>query len=162
MKPGFVFLIAVFLSACVNFIESKEKPQLYEENLVGEHSLLASCVVDKLRSDGRMPMRILQFRNRKYSDVDASEIHAFDTRYLRNIYPAYSPLNPDAVLIDTEPTVEILSYADRTTENASVYAFALMLKKIDEVTVNATLKGDEYVGAMAWKILQSCANAGES
>ncbi|SFE90520.1 hypothetical protein [Nitrosomonas sp. Nm166] len=160
MKAGFVFLIVVFLSTCVNFIDSKEKNQLYEEKLAGEHSLLAGCVVDKLRSDGRWPMRILQFRNRKYLDVDASEIHAFDTRYLRNIYPAYSPLNPDAVLIYTEPTVETLPYADRTMGNASVYAFALMLKKIDEVTVNATLRGDEYVGTMAWKILQSCANAG--
>ena len=101
-------------------------------------------------------MRILQFRNRKYSDVDASEIHAFDTRYLPNLVATYSPTNPDAVLINTGPTTETLPYARRNTNNESVYAFALMLKKIDDTTVNATLRGDPYVGGMAWKILQSC------
>ena len=158
VKILIVFFTAFFLSACAHLIDSKEKPQLYEEKLVGEHSVLASCVVNKLQSDSRWSMRVLQFRNRKYSDVDASEIHAFDSRYLPNMVATYSPTNPDAVLIYAGPgtNTETLPYARRNRNNNSVYAFALLLKKIDDTTVSATLRGDQYVGDMAWKILQSC------
>ena len=118
--------------------------------------MLASCVVSKLQSDSRSFMRILLFRNRKYSDVEASEIHAFDTRYLPNMVATYSPTNPDAVLIYSRPITETLPYARRDINNESVYAFALMLKKIDDTMVNATLKGDQYLGNIAWKTLQTC------
>ena len=151
------FLVSSLLSACAHLVDSEEKPQLYEEKFAGEHSVLASCVANKLQSDSRWAMRLLQFRNRKYSDVDASEIHAFDTRYLPNITASYSPTNPDAVLIYTGPNIEILPYAQRNIKEESAYAFALMLKKINDATVNATLRGDPYVGEMAWRILQSCA-----
>lgn len=101
-------------------------------------------------------MRILLFRNRKYTDVEASEIHAFDTRYLPNMVATYSPTNPDAVLIYSRPITETLPYARRGINNEPVYAFALMLKKIDDTAVNATLKGDRYLSSIAWKILQIC------
>ncbi len=151
-----IFFTAFFLLACTHLIDSKEKPQLYEERLAGEHSMLASCVVNKLQSDSRSFMRILLFRNRKYSDVEASEIHAFDTRYLPNIVASYSPTNPDAVLIYSRPITETLPYARRGINNESAYMFALMLKKIDDTVVNATLTGDQYLGNIAWKILQTC------
>jgi hypothetical protein len=156
MKMPMVFFTAFFLSSCAHFVDSKEKPQLYEERFAGEHSALANCVTDKLRTDSRSFMRVLLFRNRKYSDVEASEIHAFDTRYLRNIVATYSPTNPDAVLIYSRPITEILPYARREDNNEPVYVFALMLKKIDDAVVDATLKGDQYLGGIAWKILQTC------
>lgn len=157
IKKSTVFLTAFLLPACAHLVDSEEKPQLYEEKFVGEHALLASCVADKLQSDSRWAMRLLQFRSRKYSDVEASEIHAFDTRYLPNLTASYSPTNPDAVLICTGQNIEILPYAQRNIKEESAHIFALMLKKIDDATVNATLRGDPYVGEMAWKILQSCA-----
>ena len=160
MKILIVFLTVFFIAACANLIDSKEKPQLYEEKLAGEHSTLASCVVNKLQSDSRWFMRILQFRNRKYPDIGASEIYALDTRYLHNIYPSNSPSNPDAVLDYVDPNPEILPYARSNVYTGPVYAFVLMLKKIDTITVNATLKGDEYVGGIAWKILHSCVTSG--
>ena len=157
MKILMVFFTVFFISACANLIDSKEKPQLYEEKLAGEHSVLASCVSSKLQSDSRSFMRMLQFRNRQYPDINASEILALDTRYLPNMVASYSPTNPDAVLIYEDPTPEILPYAHRSKSNGSVYAFVLMLKKIDDTAVNATLKGDQYLGDIAWKILQACA-----
>lgn len=156
MKILLVFLAVSFLSACAHLIGSKEKPQWYEETLAGEHAVLASCVINKLQSDGRSFMHILQFRNRRYSDIDASEIAALDTRYLRNMVATYAPTNPDAVLIYAGTATETLPYAHRNANNESAYAFALMLKKIDDTTVNATLKGDRYFGDIAWKILQTC------
>ena len=156
IKMLIVFFTAFFLLSCAHFVDSKEKPQLYEERLAGEHSMLASCVVDKLQSDSRSFMRILLFRNRKYSDVGASEIHAFDTRYLPNMVASYSPTNPDAVLIYSGPITETLPHTRRGIDNESAYTFALMLKKIDDTVVNATLTGDQYLGNIAWKILQTC------
>lgn len=160
MKIFIVFLSALFLFACTHLIDSKEKPQLYEEKLVGEHSVLADCVIHKLQSDGRSFMRVLQFRNQQYLDVDASEIYAFDARYLTNIIPTYSPTNPDAVLIYGNPHPELMPYADRNKSNGSIYAFALMFNKIDSTTVNATLRGEKYLGDIAWKILQNCVASG--
>lgn len=151
-----VLFTVFFLSACAHLIDAKEKPQRYEEALVGEHAVLASCVFNKLQLDSRSFMRILQFRNRRYSDIDASEIVALDTRYLRNTVATYAPTNPDAVPTYAGMATETLSYAHRNTDNESVYAFALMLKKIDDTTVNATLKGDRYFSDIAWKILQAC------
>ena len=156
MKILIVSFTVFFLSACTHLIDSKEKPQLYEEKLAGEHAILANCVVNKLQADGRSAMRVLQFRNRQYSDADVSEIHALDTRYLPNMIATYSPTNPDAVLIYAGANTETLPYARRNINNESVYAFALLLEKIDDTTVNATLKGDRYFGDIAWKILQTC------
>lgn len=156
MKILIASFAVFFLSACASFIDSKEKPQRYEEKLAGEHSALASCVFSKLQLDSRSFMRMLQFRNRQYPDVNASEILALDTRYLPNMIATYSPTNPDAVLIYGGPNPEILPYAHRNKGNESVYAFVLMLKKMDDTTVDATLKGDQYLGDIAWRMLQAC------
>lgn len=156
MKILIVSFTVFFISACAHFIDSKEKPQLYEEKLAGDHSALASCVFSKLQLDSRSFMRMLQFRSRQYPDVNASEILALDTRYLPNMIATYSPTNPDAVFIYGGPNPEILPYAHRNKGNESFYAFALMLKKIDDVAVNATLKGDQYLGDIAWKMLHAC------
>lgn len=157
MKILIVFLAVFFIMACANLQDSKEKSQLFEEKFLGEHSDLASCVANKLQSDGRSFMRALQIRNRQYPDMQASEIHAYDTRYLHNAYSTYAPSNPDAILIYGNPVPEILSAAQRSENDKSVYAFALLLQKIDEISVNATLKGDSFMGNIAWKILQACA-----
>ncbi|MBY0483816.1 hypothetical protein [Nitrosomonas sp.] len=157
MKILIMLLTVFFITACASLSDSKEKAELFEEKFVGEHSALASCVANKLQSDGRSFMRALQFRNRQYPDMQASEIHAYDTRYLHNAYSTYAPSNPDAILIYGNPAPEILSAAQRGENDKSVYAFALLLQKIDDTTVNASLKGDSFMGNIAWKILQACA-----
>ncbi len=159
MKILIMLLTVFFIAACANLSDSREKAQLFEEKFVGEHSALASCVANKLQSDGRSFMRALQFRNRQYPDMQASEIHAYDTRYLHNAYSAYAPSNPDAILIYDNPAPEILSAAQRSENDKSVYAFALLLQKIDDVTVNASLRGDSFMGNIGWGILQSCVAA---
>lgn len=156
MKISIVLLTVFFMAACANLYDSKEKVQLFEDSFIGEHSVLASCVANKLQSDGRSFLRVLQIRNRLYSDIHASEIHAYDTRYLHNAYAAYAPSNPDAVLIYGNPAQESLSSAQRSENDKYVYAFALMLQRIDDATVNASLRGDPFMGSIAWKILQSC------
>jgi len=156
MKILIMLLTVLFIAACANLSDSKEKAQLLEEKFVGEHSALASCVANKLQSDGRSFMRALQFRNRQYPDIQASEIYAYDTRYQRNAYAVYAPSNPDAVLIYGDPDPEILTSTQRSENDKSVYAFALMLQRIDDTTVNASLKGDSFLGNIAWEILQSC------
>lgn len=156
MKILIILLTVFFIVACANLSHSREKTQLFEEKFVGEHSVLASCVANKLQSDGRSFMRALQFRNRQYPDISASEIHAYDTRYLRNAIATYAPSNPDAILIYGNPDSEILSATQRGENDKPVYAFALLLQKIDDTTVNASLKGDSFMGNIAWKILRSC------
>jgi len=86
-----------------------------------------------------------------------SEIRAFDTRYLANIYPSNSPTNPDAVVNPASPNPEILPYAHRNMKNETVHAFILTLTKLDNAMVNANLKGDQFLGDIAWEALQSCA-----
>jgi hypothetical protein len=157
MKRWSVFLAIFFMAACANLHDTAGKTQRFEERLTGEHAALAACVTAKLQSDGRSFLRPLQFRNRQYPDIHASEIHAYDTRFLRNAIPTYAPSNPDAILIYGNPAVEVQSATQRSDNDKPAYAFALMLQQIDAATVNASLRGDAFFGDIAWKMLQSCA-----
>lgn len=150
-------MAACFMSACANFSDVTDKTQRFEEKIAGEHTALAACVTAKLQSDGRSFLRPLQFRNRQYPDINASEIHAYDTRFLRNAIATYAPSNPDAILIYGNPATEVQSATQRGDNDKPVYAFALMLQQADATTVNASLRGDAFFGDIAWKILQSCA-----
>ncbi len=157
LKIWFAFFAACYFSACVHRISPQENPQLYEENFVGEHLVLANCLAGKLQSNSGWSLRTLQFKNRRYVDVDASEVFAFDTRYLPNIVAANSPSNPDAVIVDVAPDVEVLQYAHRNIHNEVAYtAFTILIQKTDDAMVIATLKGDRYLGGIAWKILKVC------
>lgn len=144
------------MSSCTNFYNAKERSERFEDQFAGEHSALAGCVATRLQSDGRSFLRPLQFRIRQYPDIHAAEIHAYDTRYMQNAYSTYAPSNPDAILIYGNPVPEILSATQRNENDKSVYAFALMLQQIDDTTVSASLRGDPFMGNIAWKILQSC------
>lgn len=159
MKKGMIFLIVLLLPACANLIDSRDKPQLFDEKLTGEHAVLAACVASKLQSDGRSFMRVLQIRNRRYPDLETSEIHAYDTRYLRNAYATYAPSNPDGIMLFGEPEVEVQSAAQRDRHDQPVYAFALTLQQTGGNTVGATLKGEPFTGKIAWQILQRCATS---
>lgn len=143
---------AIFcLSACIHLIESTHDKAPTPRRKAGE-ALRFGAVTNKLQSDSRSFMRILQFRNRKFSDRDISEIRAFDTRYLANIYPSNSPTNPDAVVNPASPNPEILPYAHRNMKNETVHAFILTLTKLDDATVNANLKGDQFLSDAAEKL----------
>lgn len=157
MKRWSVFLAVFFMAACANLHDTTGKTQRFEEKLAGQHAALAACVTAKLQSDGRSFLRPLQFRNRQYPDIHASEIHAYDTRFLRNAIPTYAPSNPDAILIYGNPAAEVQSATQRSDNDKTAYAFALMLQQIDAATVNASLRGDAFFGDIAWKMLQSCA-----
>jgi hypothetical protein len=156
MKVGIAVMAAVLMSSCVNFYAVEKRSARFEDRFSGEHSALAECVAIRLQSDGRSFLRPLQFRIRQYPDIHSSEIHAYDTRYLQNAYSTYAPSNPDAILIYGNPVPEILSATQRNPNDKSVYAFALMLQQSDDTTVNASLRGDPFMGNIAWKILQSC------
>ncbi|MBS0498024.1 MAG: hypothetical protein JSR51_10315 [Proteobacteria bacterium] len=160
MKRCIAILTALFMAACANLNDaSGDKTQRFEEKLAGDHAALAACVTAKLQYDGRSFLRPLQFRNRQYPDIHASEIHAYDTRFLRNAIATYAPSNPDAILIYGNPAVEVQSATQRSDNDKPAYAFALMLQQFDAATVNASLRGDAFFGDIAWKMLQSCATS---
>lgn len=157
MQRWIAVLAAFVLAACANLNGATDKAQRNEEQFAGEHATLAACVVAKLQSDGRSFLRPLQFKNRQYPDMHASEIHAYDTRYLRNAIATYAPSNPDAILIYGNPALEIQSAAQRNDNDKPVYAFALLLQQADDAKVTASLRGDSFFANIAWKIVESCA-----
>lgn len=157
MRAVSLLSIALLLSACASLIDSRDKPQLFEDTLAGAHAILAACTASKLQNDGRAFMRLLQIRNRHYPEIGVSEIHAYDTRYLRGAYAAYAPSNPDGILLFGEPEAEIQSPAQRGQHDQAVYAFALTLQQTGGNTVKATLKGEPFTGKIAWQMMQQCA-----
>lgn len=157
-----IAILAILLSACAGLSGSKEKPWIYEEPMAGNHSVLARCVVSRLQSDSRWSIRMLQFGNRHYPDIDASEIYAYDRRFLPGVFARNSPTNPDVVFDYADPGLEALSYGQRGTDTGLAYVFALMIKKIDDGSVMATLKGNKHAGGIAWEYLQACAQVGIS
>ncbi|QOJ24608.1 MAG: hypothetical protein HRU78_13915 [Gammaproteobacteria bacterium] len=159
MKRWIVVVTVSFMAACANLHDTTGKTQRFEEKLAGEHAALAACVTAKLQSDGRSFLRPLQFKNRQYPDIHASEIHAYDTRYLRNAIATYAPSNPDAILIYGNPAVEVQSATQRSDNDKPVYAFALLLQQIDSTMVNASLRGDPFFGNIAWKVLRTCVSS---
>lgn len=156
MQRWIAVLTAFVLTACANLNGATDKAQRNEEQFAGEHATLAACVVAKLQSDGRSFLRPLQFKNRQYPDMHASEIHAYDTRYLRSAIATYAPSNPDAILIYGNPALEIQSAAQRNDNDKPVYAFALLLQQADDAKVTASLRGDSFFANIAWKIVESC------
>lgn len=156
MKIGVLILATVFLTACASLIDLSEKPLIHEEKFAGNHSTLASCVISRLHADTRSFMHILQFKYRQYPAIEASEVYAQDTRYMHNIYARNSPTNPDAVLDYIDPNPEILPHAQGSVYTGPRYAFVLTIRKIDDTTVSATLKGDQYTGGIAWQMMKMC------
>ncbi|MDV6340364.1 hypothetical protein R2103_01075 [Nitrosomonas sp. Is24] len=159
MQRWISVLTVFILAACANLNGATDKTQRSEEQFAGEHAALAACVVAKLQSDGRSFLRPLQFKNRKYPDMHASEIHAYDTRYLRSAIATYAPSNPDAILIYGNPALEIQSAAQRNDNDKPVYAFALLLQQADNTKVTASLRGDPFFADIAWKIMELCVAA---
>lgn len=123
------------LVACSHLPEtlqiSEETPQDFNQQFSGEHTALAKCAINKLRSDGKRALHYLHFKHREFSDREASEILALDTRYLSNVYPAYAPSNPDAVQISGGLYTETLSYEARASEKSqTAFTFSLLLEKV--------------------------------
>lgn len=155
------------LIACSNISETlktdrevEQTPQSFNQQFSGEHAALAKCVVTKLQSDGKRALNDLQFKHKQFSDKEASEVLALDTRYLSNVYPAYAPSNPDAVKTTGDLNSEMLSSEESAVEKKQMaYTFSILLEKNDYALVMATLDGDRYTGAIGWKILESCAKA---
>ena len=150
-----VLALALFLVACVN-TASKEKPKIFEDQLAGSHSNLARCTIAKLRAEGNWALRSLQFNLKHYTDIEASEIFAYDIRSLPGVFARNSPANPDAVFDYIDPNPGITTYEQRQTNIFPGYAFALLIKKNDDSTVSAALEGEARSGEIAWKHLLEC------
>ena len=152
-----IVLLALLFSACASITGPREKPLIYEEQIAGNHAVLARCVVNRLQKDSNWSIRMLRFSNSQYPDIDASEIFAHDMRFLPGVYARNSPTNPDAVFDYVSSSPEIRSFDQRSANTEPPYTFALLIKKIDDNRVVATLKGSKYVGGIAWKYLHTCA-----
>lgn len=155
IKKSIIFLM-LLLSACAQLSEPKEKPLLHEAELRGDYTALAHCVVNQLRADPRQFMRMLHYRLRIYPDIVTTDIYAYDTRFMPGIYPSNSPNNPDAVLdyMDTDP--EILPGLREPVSTDLKHKFVLITKKKHENAATVTIKGDKFLGDIAWGFLQSC------
>ena len=152
-----IIILILLLSACTNLSGPKENPLLYTENLHGDHSALAHCVVNMLHADPRWFMRILHYKFWIYPDITTSEVYAYDTRFLPGIYPSNSPRNPDAVLDYADPFPEIVPHTHKPVDtNAKAIKFVLSLKQTDAMATHATISGDKFVGGITWKFLQAC------
>ena len=150
-------LLIVLLSACAGLINTKEKPLLHETTLQGEHIQLTRCLTSKLSADSRMSMRVFHVKPRIYPAIAASEIHAYDTRFLPYVYASNSPLNPDGIRDYGTSAPEIMNNAQNLAGAEYIYGFAFILRQTGENTVAVTLKGSQYVGGIAWDYLQRCA-----
>ncbi|MGV8712320.1 MAG: hypothetical protein ACWA6R_07210 [Nitrosomonas sp.] len=159
MKNFIARLALFFLTACAGqfpLTEPTGNLQTHEENLPADHAVLARCALTSLQSDARPFMRVLQFRVRTNPIIPITEIHAFDLRYLPNVYATNSPTNPDAVVVPIDTNPEALPYTPRNKKGEPVYAFALTLEQIDATTVRASLKGDPYLARSVWDMLSKC------
>lgn len=157
MKKSIV-IIAMLLTGCASVGSVKDKPQLYDGKLQGNHASLARCVVDRLQADSRWVISSLQYKMWEYPDIAASEIYAHALHSIPDMYARNSPTNPDAVIDYSAPQPVIRAYA-QSAYTGPEYAFTLLLKRTDNATVLATLKGNKYEGRIAWESLQACASA---
>ena len=154
----FVVIIAMLLTGCASIGSVKDKPQLYDGKLPGNHASLARCVVDRLQADNRWVISSLQYNMWEYPDIAASEIYAYALHQIPDMYARSSPLNPDGVFDYSAPQPVVRAYAPGAYTGPE-YAFTLLLKRTDDTTVLATLKGNKYEGRIAWESLQACASA---
>lgn len=149
-------MLAMYLTACASINKSETK---HQDNFTGNHAELAFCVTEKLQRDRRWSMRLLQFRNRTFQDIEASEILANDMRLLPGAYARNSPTNPDAVMDYVSPAPEVVQTYNKIDQVYLLPAFryALLLKQSDPTTITASLEGNHHLGRAAWQYLQTCA-----
>ena len=153
-----VVIIAMLLTGCASIGSVKDKPQLYDGKLPGDHASLARCVVNRLQADNRWVISSLQYNMWEYPDIAASEIYAYALHQIPDMYARSSPLNPDAVFDYSVPQPVSRTHA-QSPYSGPEYAFTLLLKRTDNTTALATLKGNKYEGRIAWESLQICASA---
>ncbi|CAE6509158.1 MAG TPA: hypothetical protein DEO56_10955 [Nitrosomonas nitrosa] len=153
-----IMLLAVLLSACVSLSEQKERPLIYEDQIVENHARLARCVMSRLQADSRWSFRLLRFSHRVYPDIGTAEIVAHDMRLLPGVYARNSPTNPDAVLDPPGPNPEIRSSVQKNSEAEPPYVFNLLIEQRDEIHVQVTLRGERNRGERAWRYVQACAS----
>jgi hypothetical protein len=152
-----IVILALLLSACAGLGTFKPKPQLYAGKFTGDHASLASCVINKLRSDTRWVINGLGYDVRRYPDIEATEVYAYPLGLLPGMYARNLPTNPDAVGIYAAPVPKVRAYAGSTYTGPD-YSFLLMIKRTDNESVRATLRGNEYEGSIAWESLKACSS----
>ncbi|SEP38990.1 hypothetical protein [Nitrosovibrio sp. Nv6] len=153
-------LSACLLTACAG-IGLKEETETRGAKFAGNHLALAHCVISNLQSDNRWVIRGLQYDVRRYPDLEATEIYAYEYGSLPGTYARNSPLNPDAVFRHGPPPPKIQQYKPNADTRGDInpdYSFVLMIKRTDNATVFATLNGKKYEGDIAWEKLKACSN----
>ncbi|SFW23372.1 hypothetical protein SAMN05216414_10771 [Nitrosovibrio sp. Nv17] len=153
-----IAILTLLLSACANSGTFQHKPQRHADRFGGNRAALADCTIGRLQADSRWVISGLGYEVRSYPDIDATEVYAFPLGALPGTYPRNMPTNPDAVGVQEKPVVKVLDYAAHPYTGPS-YSFLLMLKRIDDDSVLATVKGNEYEGGIAWESLAACAAA---
>ncbi len=152
-----VTIFTLLFSACASVMRSDNTPLLFEESFNGTYTTLAHCVVKNLYADSRPFMQLYHYKTQIYPAIDTVRIFAYDTRFLPYIYPSNSPQNPDAVRDYISAEAEILYDVQQVMEAEYANAFVLTIKKTATVTSYATIKGNSYIGGIAWNYLQACA-----
>lgn len=153
-----VIVAVLLLPACASLGTFQPKPQLYAGKFTGDHVSLARCVIDRLRSDTRWVINGLGYAVRRYPDIRATEVYAYPIGLTPGIYARNWPTNPDAVGIYADPVPKVMAYAGSTYTGPN-YSFLLMIKRTDNESVLATLKGNEYEGNIAWEALKACSSS---
>ncbi len=153
-------ILALLLSGCVG-VDIEDQTRTYGTKFTGNHAALARCVVDSLQSDSRWIISELQYDIRRYPDIEATEIFAYPLGLLPGTYARNSPANPDAVVSYAPPVPKVYAYK-QSPEAGPGYSFVLMIKRTDNATVVATLKGKKYRGDIAWEKLKTCSTPNDS
>ncbi|SET02316.1 hypothetical protein SAMN05216326_10986 [Nitrosomonas marina] len=154
-----VAVMTLLLSACAGLITSGDKPLRYQAVIAGDPLTLARCVMRALNAETRPSMQLYHYRLQIYPDITATQIFAYDTRFLPYIYASNSPQNPDAIRDYTGSGPEVLNDVQEIGKPRYGYGFVLTIKQADHVSNHAAIKGDPYVSRITWNYLQACATA---
>ena len=90
--------------------------------------------------------------------ISGHRVYAYPLGALPGMYARTLPTNPDAVGIYAEPVPKVRNYVGSPYTGPN-YSFLLMIKRTDNESVRATLRGDEYEGSIAWENLKACSSS---
>lgn len=152
-----IVVSALSLSACMSSGELKEPPPLHENHFTGDHTGLASCVIERLQADSRWPIRMLRFSSRVEPAGQVSTLYAYDARLLPGTFARNAPTNPDAVPDYSDPYPDMDFRDKHGFYTGPRYVFSLRIRQTGDASVTATLRGVTRAGDIAWERLQDCA-----
>ncbi|SER16364.1 hypothetical protein SAMN05421690_101069 [Nitrosomonas sp. Nm51] len=154
-----ILILLLLLFACAGLKTTRDKPLRHQATIEGDPVTLARCMMRALNTDTRPSMKLYHYRFRIYPDIAATQIFAYDTRFLPYIYSSNSPQNPDAIRDYIGSGPEVLRGVREIREAGYRYGFVLTMHQTDGASSRAAVKGDSYVSGIAWNHILSCADA---